>query len=505
MEIEYALKKLLNSHSLKLRKCKLLATKEQIISFRKMFQKTKKLFSQDPKSCVFPILGVPIDDNQVEHKVFLCEVAVGSCIYANRVYAESFPTPPGFDSYVVNMNDSGCSKNKSQSRDGDADNYKEKNSFKENSFKEKNFNDGKKYDEDEIFNDDSLCPKIKSLVIESPLAQYNSLIDENAPIANFAYLIKIPQRILPIAEVDFTYDKKLDQSSKDKCDLCKKENAIMFCHAERASFCKKCDQQIHANEFTMRHKRLYHKEIGKKVFMNCGIHSENVVEFFCIECRIPVCTQCRICGNHAQSSHKLISYLDACEILREKIQSMNEVRVSNCRVDKNGVSSARVENTSNNKVNPSVNNNDGTSVMAVVNKNIDELKSAMFKFKTNVEHVLSKIESEYKRALRDLRHICMTQCQLYNAEMLKNLKVKNEINLLKSFLDNVDDISIVRDFRLIEGLKVVEGDGECLYKDVSLRMRGELFVERVRFQRDSVGDEGARDVSMDAYIESKEK
>ncbi|KAG0440528.1 E3 ubiquitin-protein ligase arc-1 [Dictyocoela muelleri] len=472
MEIEFNLKKLLKTQSLQLKKCKTVSTNEQITTFKKTFKYTKKLFCQDIKSGLFPILSVPIDDSQVNHKVFLCEVAVGNYIYANRIYAENFPTPPGFDSYVVNIHD------------------QHKNNLKINSTHESKieFKENKKTTKEETISDkEESQPSIKTIIVESPLTQYDSLIDENINIQEYSYLIKNPQHILPIAEIEFYYDKKLDQSSGNKCEFCKDENSIMFCHAERASFCKKCDQKIHSNEFTMRHRRVYHKEVGKKMFMNCNFHCENVVDFFCCDCKIPLCTQCRIYGNHANTNHKLISYIDACKSMEKEVKRMDNLKI--------------VKNNNNFK-----NINDVDFINNYnVDKQIAKLKSELFKFKSNVEHVDNKIDEIYKKVKRDLRQISMHRCQLFNAEILKLVKTKNEIFLLENFLNNVDFVSIVKDFNLIEGLKVIEVDDDSCHFDFNLRLNGDLFIERVRYNKKNTIDEERNNISMDAYIESKEK
>lgn len=80
----------------------------------------------------------------------------------------------------------------------------------------------------------------------------------------------------------------------DLCKRCQKNEANMFCVAERASFCKDCDHKLHYDFFTRRHLRHYFSKLGgSKKFFNCKDHPEIVVDYFCKECNIPLCTQCR--------------------------------------------------------------------------------------------------------------------------------------------------------------------------------------------------------------------
>lgn len=400
MDLEYKLKKLLKSSTLKVTNYKNISTKETLSAFRSKYPKDTIItaFSSNPGSGIFPLVSVPIDINQTHHKIFLCEVAVGKSLFANKFYAEKFPIPPDFDSYIVSETDENLKTEK------------------------KNW---------EL--------KFKSINKETDL-EFNSndgIIDENVDIKKYSYLIKETQRICPIFEIEFDYDKKLEDGKKNKCEMCKKESSIMFCIAERAPLCKKCDQIIHNNELTMRHKRYYFSEIGKKKFMMCPFHSEVIVDFYCIKCNSPVCTTCRISGNHINTTHKLISYFDACEYLRKKIKNVRFSEIS-----------------------------------------IEEMKNDMFEFKSNVDYVKKKIDEEYKKAIRELRMISMRQSQIYNAEILKYLKYREEVKLIKNFLLNVDDVNVVRDFKIIEGEKKLSCVMENFYKSVRMALSGELKVEK---------------------------
>ncbi|GFP89126.1 B-box zinc finger protein 21 [Phtheirospermum japonicum] len=58
------------------------------------------------------------------------------------------------------------------------------------------------------------------------------------------------------------------------CDVCQDKRAFLFCHQERAIFCKECDFQIHkANEHTKNHTRFF--LTGVKLSSTATLYSDS--------------------------------------------------------------------------------------------------------------------------------------------------------------------------------------------------------------------------------------
>ena len=97
----------------------------------------------------------------------------------------------------------------------------------------------------------------------------------------------------------------------------------MYCAADLANLCNKCDAQIHQSKLASRHIRT---SIGKglDVFGHCR-HHDKMIEFFCPQCNIPVCVYCKMVGNHANgeaSRHQLVSVSEAYQTVIQEAQAV---------------------------------------------------------------------------------------------------------------------------------------------------------------------------------------
>ncbi|EJW04351.1 hypothetical protein EDEG_00136 [Edhazardia aedis USNM 41457] len=114
----------------------------------------------------------------------------------------------------------------------------------------------------------------------SPIFDRSKLIPEDCiEFDSLFYLVKDPARINVLYEVHFDYDLALERG-KGLCEKCQQYPASMYCLAERASFCKYCDEGIHDNEFTKRHQMYYYESETKKKFTGMSVSSRQPQRFF---------------------------------------------------------------------------------------------------------------------------------------------------------------------------------------------------------------------------------
>lgn len=264
--IEYKLRLLLNSYTLKVINTTNLTDSKKMLEYNKLYCDTKKIqafCSQISDATKFPMLNVPLTKNSNFHKVFFCEVAVGNSIFVTNDYADTLDIPTGADSLITD----------------------ETNTI-------------------------------------------NYITDKQTNIKTCSYIIKDSRKILPLYEIEFEYDEEFEIRSKGKniCHRCKVAEAIVFCPSERANFCKECDEVIHNDSFLCRHDRKYFTEVGQKKFICCVNHPTKIVDYFCEECAEPICTECQIEGKHSTKEfrgHNISTFLEACKSASTSIKDNN--------------------------------------------------------------------------------------------------------------------------------------------------------------------------------------
>ena len=72
------------------------------------------------------------------------------------------------------------------------------------------------------------------------------------------YWIKSASQILPqyILQYEFDPDKERRSREKAKCDDCEIATAVVFCAADAANLCAKCDDKLHSgSKLASRHQR----------------------------------------------------------------------------------------------------------------------------------------------------------------------------------------------------------------------------------------------------------
>ncbi|KAI5185109.1 hypothetical protein NEHOM01_0614 [Nematocida homosporus] len=365
-DIEYQLRFLLDSATLTVDRIHLHdPSRLEPLQFLKKYKSQKIIpaFIQEQKSghITAPLFGVPIDPAQTHHKLLYCHLAIGNPLFTSQEYALNCKPPKGYDSFLVTQT---------------------------------------------------------STNIEEVISEFK----RSKSLSNYSYIVPDRSRVLIIGEVEFTYDSRLEEKSRnnDTCEFCQIKTSISFCLAERASFCADCDMKFHDNSFTQRHVRYYFNQVGKKRFLHCRDHSAVVVDYFCTECKIPVCTQCRIFGAHAEAPnnrHRLISYIEACDYLKLALLEETEpVERAQSRAQ----------------------------------QSISALEKEISGFEKNVEAVRARLDYEYKSAISVLSDLIKRRYQKINAKFLEGKYLEKMAQHAKQYPQEVDPSVLVGNWKSIE-------------------------------------------------------
>lgn len=491
--IDYHLKLLLKSSTLSLTQMADVRDSNASALFKKKYSNTRTIYAFiRSKNLVssnieVPMFGVPINFDNLQHKVFYCEVAVGKSLYVSKEYAMMCQPPSDYDSFIVKLNNEEEKEKRGDSHMKDSyleEPYKreEETQRSETSLRKKS-GEGKEYvkyiepsyssrlDKQTArlsMHEESKPQPGTRQSIGSPLPKaVEDLTQDKLPLGEFHYIIKDPNRVNIIYEVSFNYDRMLDQKEKGQCEMCLKNPSVMFCLAERASFCKYCDASIHDNEFTQRHNRYYYDVKDKKKFISCSHHFDSIVDFYCETCMVPVCSLCKIHGNHStppNSTHRLIKFLDACDLIKEKMQEEDE---------------------------------DMKMREERINENITIFKEDLEEFNKMVALTRSKIESEYKTAINELNSIARKKYQVYNAMYIEKTIVKEKITRVRTFIKESEGGQNVKDYRAITDTKEEMIVCDDRIKRERIILKGGLSLYYEEGKRESKGS--------DSYVESSRK
>ncbi|KAJ3038902.1 hypothetical protein HDV00_012824 [Rhizophlyctis rosea] len=219
------------------------------------------------------------------------------------------------------------------------------------------------------------------------------------------YFIKGSNQILPMYLVHYDFDPVKERKSREKpkCENCEDDPATVFCSADAANLCNKCDGQLHLSKLASRHVRT---PIGKgsDVFGHCRHHPDKQIEFFCSQCHIPVCVFCKMVGNHANgeaAKHQLVSVSEAYSTVIHEAQAHDPI-----------LQTRRTE----------INNH-----IAAVNSRA----KAVEKMGAQLE---SQLEDMYRKASTDLREIIRMKLNTLHGDELELHRQLTEIDRLESFL-----------------------------------------------------------------------
>ncbi|KAK3006757.1 hypothetical protein RJ639_016198 [Escallonia herrerae] len=98
---------------------------------------------------------------------------------------------------------------------------------------------------------------------------------------------------------------------KIQCDVCEKEEASVFCTADEAALCKRCDHRVHhANKLASKHLRFSLLHPSSKDSPLCDICQERRALLFCQEDRAILCRECDIpiheANEHTQKHNRYL-------------------------------------------------------------------------------------------------------------------------------------------------------------------------------------------------------
>lgn len=141
------------------------------------------------------------------------------------------------------------------------------------------------------------------------------------------------------------------------CGFCEEQPASRRCLQCDGTLCEACSISSHSKGFFKSHQIVNLEDAPQGDFelvnkMVCDLHSQEKLSFYCLDCRMPVCSHCLILGEHKghQQKHIEEAYdtgkdtLNAwTEKLQQRIESCEEILESlrNAEVDVNQGASAQ--------------------------------------------------------------------------------------------------------------------------------------------------------------------
>ncbi|KAH9410947.1 hypothetical protein HK407_09g13600 [Ordospora pajunii] len=415
-DIEYLLRYLLDSATLKVEKLEDIADAQQVAAFNKKFGDTRRIrgfCAEIGPTTYFPVFNVPLKADSIIHNVKFCEVAVGEAIYVSKEYVKQMNPPGHYDSFVTS----------------------------EHGY------------------------------------QVGFLPDSQMNMREYLYAVKDTSKVLPLFDVTFEYDMELEMRSKGcfVCDRCRTNQSVSFCPAERASFCEVCDSEVHSDYFLKRHVRYYFNEVGKKKFIYCASHPETMVDYFCEECLIPVCTKCKINGNHSElpnGSHSLLNYVEACDSLQRMLTTGNLQLIDEERVLKDCVV---------------------------------EFRKNVRMFQSNINDVRSKIESEYKNALNELHAFEKKEFQVINTHYISYLGRLAELERMKEYPTNLEPSQLLKAFKsvVMQREAVPQETENVVFKPAEISLKGHLTLKDEETYITRKGYSSRMDKSTQLYVETR--
>lgn len=362
--LEYKLKFMLDSMTLKLVDVKDIANKDRLYEFNDLYSNSTKLqlFCKNISTqTMFPVMGVPLATDDTIHTVTLCEVAFSQSIYVGKSFVDQgLPVPNGFDSLVTDMSE-------------------------------------------------------------------NQVYLPGADLNKFQYVIADHTRIMPLYELTFEYDPVFEKNARNKniCHKCQKDEAIVYCPSERASFCGKCDEDVHSNSFLKRHERKYFAECGVSKFINCADHATKTVEFYCVDCGKPLCSYCKMTGEHGQidfANHNIISFPEACNLHSKHVEETQDVMDGHIKS---------------------------------VAEELIKFKSNGSTSQANMSKIRSQLEREFKNLMLRLDNIESNKIQMYNANMIEMCRHEKLLNMMKIFPGELDPTDKVQYYKAIASQRQV--------------------------------------------------
>ncbi|KAJ4702044.1 Zinc finger, B-box [Melia azedarach] len=98
---------------------------------------------------------------------------------------------------------------------------------------------------------------------------------------------------------------------KIQCDVCNKDEASVFCTADEAALCDKCDHRVHhANKLASKHQRFSLVHPSTEQFPLCDVCQEKRAFLFCQQDRAILCRDCDVpihtANEHTQKHNRFL-------------------------------------------------------------------------------------------------------------------------------------------------------------------------------------------------------
>ena len=114
-----------------------------------------------------------------------------------------------------------------------------------------------------------------------------------------------------------------DPVVKQICSECGQDNATIWCENDQCKLCAKCDEEGHQTKLTSSHTRHPLKDALIHI-QKCPIHPNQVIQYYCPKCHLPVCLECKVKGNHAKGEAAKHNLIDITKAYENSFTSMNK-------------------------------------------------------------------------------------------------------------------------------------------------------------------------------------
>lgn len=141
----------------------------------------------------------------------------------------------------------------------------------------------------------------------SPEGGCDGAVDEDAgvyphPLLRHEYVVRDASQALPlyVVHLDFNPEER-DKVVLPVCDNCGARAARIYCEADDACFCPDCDADVHSgNHIARSHVRVAVNRRPGALVGECPEHPGCQADQYCLECRTPLCPDCRSIGSHSE-------------------------------------------------------------------------------------------------------------------------------------------------------------------------------------------------------------
>ena len=143
--------------------------------------------------------------------------------------------------------------------------------------------------------------------------------------------------IIHLIKLKFDNSVAKIQPNKNKCDICRYNNAYVYCLNDKKRFCNQCNQSFHK---LIKDHQSCSIDTGLLKYHKCWLHPESDVLYYCPKCHLPICMECKVHGNHAHgefSKHKLTAinkiFEDQCNNVENEPPFSDRLCIINAQIN----------------------------------------------------------------------------------------------------------------------------------------------------------------------------